>query len=60
MSGGVFMRDGTSILTARAISIAAIVSESNASHIISIFASLVSGYVSAGLSAVAPVKATKR
>jgi hypothetical protein len=49
-----------SILTARAISIPTIVSESTASSIMSTFASLVSGYVSAGLNAVAPVKATNR
>lgn len=48
------------MLTARATSIPATVREISASIIMSVFAALVSGYVSAGLSAVAPVKATNR
>jgi hypothetical protein len=48
------------MLTARAISNPTIVSESTASSIMRAFAVFVSGFVSAGLRAVAPVKARNR
>ena len=52
--------DNFVLLQAKAISNPATVREISASIIISVFAVLVSGNVSAGLSAVAPVKATNR
>ncbi len=48
------------MLTARATSIPMTVREISASIIMSVFAALVNGYVSVGLSAVAAVKATNR
>src|SRR5260370_6474923 len=54
------LKQGDSRDTARATRTPMTMSESIASIIMSAFAILVSGFVSAGLTAVAPVKATKR